>query len=119
NRLHRDGSLQLLYDPTLFRRAADAWATGFVDSFELAGFVHHKVRVDADTRNGLGVGYLSRYVVTVDFPHHRLFLKQGRAYDRVDRVDHSGITIARRDGHVEVYRVWAGSPAADAGVLEL
>lgn len=117
--LRRSGSVQML-DRTLGDDAPDRreQSIGFVDRTELEGFTHRQVRIEPGSGNQLGLGYLSRYVVTLDFPQGKLFLKKGAAYDRADGVDCSGLKVDRRNGRSVVGCVWAGSPASENGVLE-
>src|SRR4029077_3478902 len=103
-----------LLDRPLFRpQTVLDWTTGSVLKTECGGFAHYNVNFEPESYDGLGVGYLSRYVVTLDFPRRRLFLQKGRHYDRADQCDQSGLTIVMRDGEFEVVHVWACSPASE------
>jgi hypothetical protein len=64
----------------------------------------------------LGLGFWSRFEVTVDFPARKLYLKKGQSYERPDRWNTSGLHIIRRNGSVVVHSVDGGSPGAIAGV---
>lgn len=68
--------------------------------------------------NLIGLGYLSRYVVTFDFARSAMYLKPGREYARQDRYDLAGMRIARVDGKTIVNNVDQGTPAQDAGLKE-
>jgi hypothetical protein len=64
----------------------------------------------------LGLGFLSRYVVTFDFPGRMMYLKKGRDFGRPDPVDLCGLGLLRKDGRVLVSVVDDDGAAARAGV---
>jgi hypothetical protein len=66
--------------------------------------------------NMLDLGFLSRFVVTFDFPRRTMYLKQGRRFDEPDRWDRSGLHLIRTAGKTIVHSVDKDSPAAKAGV---
>lgn len=66
--------------------------------------------------NQLGLGYLSRFVVTFDFPRKVMYLKKGKAYDLPDGRDRSGLRIARHAGKTVATEVGLFSPAWWAGI---
>jgi S1-C subfamily serine protease len=68
--------------------------------------------------NALGLGFLSRYVVTLDFKNSRLYLKKGRLVNREEPRDASGLRIVRVDGDTVVESVSPGSPAAKCGIRQ-
>ena len=41
----------------------------------------------------LGIGFLSRHIVTFDFPGLKLYLKKGKAFDTTDKIDMSGMKL--------------------------
>ena len=90
---------------------------GFVNRTGLGGHIHRDVLISAEAGSfdGLGLRYLSRYVVTIDFKNQKAFFKKGNGYDRVDRTDQSGLVIARKNGQLVVDQVRAHSPANDGG----
>jgi hypothetical protein len=83
----------------------------------VGGFEHHRLTANAVTGNNvLGLGYLSRYVVTFDFPGGRLYLKKGGTFDQPEPCDRTGLTLRRIAGKATVYAVAKGSPAESAGI---
>ena len=48
---------------------------GVLKSFELGDFQHQNILVEDCSGNSIGLAYMARYVVTFDFPGHRLLLK--------------------------------------------
>jgi hypothetical protein len=63
----------------------------------------------------LGLGFLSRFVLTFDFPHNTLYLKKGKRFDQPYAHDRSGLHILRQDGKTVVHSLDKGSPAETAG----
>jgi C-terminal processing protease CtpA/Prc len=74
------------------------------------------VKVATSHVNALGLPYLSRYVVTLDFPGKAVYLKEGQRYGEADRDDMSGIWLVDRGGRKVVVDVFPGSPAQEAGI---
>ncbi len=66
--------------------------------------------------NFLSLAYLSRFVVTLDFPNRRMYLQEGKAFNRPDRSDASGLHVIRRDDKTIVHSVDNDSPATKSGI---
>ena len=66
--------------------------------------------------NLLGLGFLTRHLVTLDFPRGRMYLKKGKQFDRVDEVDMSGLHLLKIGGKVVVHSVDKDSPAQKAQI---
>jgi hypothetical protein len=64
----------------------------------------------------LGLGFLSRHMVTFDFPNDKLYLKKGKRYDAPDEIDMSGLHLLKQSNRVVVHSVDENSPAAKAGI---
>lgn len=89
---------------------------GWLDHLCLGEFRHNHVTVREGSHNTLGLGILSRYVVTFDFPNDRLYLKKGRRVADPSRMDLSGLQLVRVDGGIRIESVRPDSPAAAAGL---
>jgi hypothetical protein len=63
----------------------------------------------------LGLGFLSRFVVTIDFPNDTLYLKKGKRFSQPYSRDLSGLHILRKDGRTVVDSLDKGSAAEAAG----
>jgi hypothetical protein len=63
----------------------------------------------------LGLGFLSRFVVTIDFPNGTLYLKKGKQFDKPFTVNQSGLDFTRKNGKTVVADLGKGSPAEAAG----
>lgn len=94
------------------------WRIGRVDTIVLDEFKHQDLILSEAQGNQLGLAYLSRFVVTFDFPNDTMYLKRGQRFDIVDRRDMSGLHILHDRGNVVVHSVDEGSPAAVAGIRQ-
>jgi membrane-associated protease RseP (regulator of RpoE activity) len=99
------------------RELADQCATGIVGDVMLGSYIHRNAAVEAWAFDGLGMDYLARYIVTLDFPRRKVYFKPGKAVDRIDRLDQCGLQIMKREGQVVVDFVVANSPAWESGIL--
>ena len=89
---------------------------GRVTRTSLGSFVHRSLHFDTGTHNALGLWYLSRFKVVLDFPGSAIYLKRGKRFGEPDRDDMSGMWIIKRNGRGCVTRLGKGSPADRAGV---
>ena len=64
----------------------------------------------------LGLSFLSRHIVTFDFPKSRIYLKKGKEFKKIDETDMSGLHLLRISNKTLVYSVDEGSPAQKAGI---
>jgi predicted aspartyl protease len=74
------------------------------------------VIIGEGSSNILGLGFLARHVVTLDFPRGRMYLKKGKHFDRVDEADMSGLHLLKVGGKVVVHSVDKDSPAQKAQI---
>ena len=72
-------------------------------------------REDA-TSDHIGLAFLRRHLVTLDFPKKVLYLLPGQHFRDADETDMSGLHLLRDGERTFVYSVDEGSPAAAAGV---
>lgn len=88
-----------------------------VREITLGDFRHRDmVFTESPEQNKIGLGYLSRYVITFDFPRMKIYLKPGKRFDEHDHFDLSGISMRRRDDAVRASSVDQGSAGETAGV---
>lgn len=95
-----------------------SYPQGLVSQVALGPFLHQNVAVVNNLMHAVGMGYLSRYAVTLDFPGRMAYFKAGREFDRRDQTNQTGIALTARDGAVVVERVRPNSPGGAAGILE-
>jgi hypothetical protein len=86
-----------------------------LDVFQLGSFEHLGLNfVDARSDNLLGLGYLSRYVVTLDFPNDLMYLKQGDRY--ADPPDAAAPYASIRKGDAALPGIGPAAPSSKAGL---
>jgi predicted aspartyl protease len=64
----------------------------------------------------LGLSFLSRHLVTLDFQNNRIYLKKGNDFKKIDETDMSGLHLIRISNKTIVHSVDEGSSAWKAGV---
>jgi hypothetical protein len=97
--------------------AGEQRGTGYrVGSVSVGGFSHHKVYFHAGLTGVLGLGYLSRYVITFDFPDRTMYLVKGKRFSTAEDRRRIGVALYRRNGKTLVGSVDPGSPADRGGV---
>ncbi len=64
----------------------------------------------------LGLAFLSRHCVTLDFPNRLMYLKRGRLFERPDESNMSGLGILRIHGKTLAWVVDKASPSESAGI---
>jgi len=82
----------------------------------LGDFRHCDVLFYEGESNLLGLEYLSRYVVTFDFPGKRMYLRPSARHNNPSHWDLSGANLSRKDGCTVVSFVLPGSAAERAGL---
>lgn len=98
-----------------------------VSSLTLAEFTHSGLLFAEDSGNrgnALGLGYLRRFIVTLDFPAGAMYLKPGKWFNAPDHdyfgaVEATGMGIGRIDGEAVIRYVNPSTPARRAGVHKL
>ena len=90
---------------------------GILSEISIGAHVHRNIAVEACDVNGIGMQFLSRYVVTLDFPHGQAYFKPGKAFDRVDCLDQNGQRIVSRGNDIIIDQVAALSPGWESGIL--
>lgn len=66
--------------------------------------------------NTLGLNYLSRYAVVLDFANEHLYLKKGSAFEAPERMNMSGLQLARKDGRTTILDVAERGPGFKCGL---
>jgi len=86
------------------------------DSLSVGPFEYADLIFSEANWSYLGLLFLSRHIVTFDFPNSRIYLKKGNDFKKVDETDMSGLHLLRITGNTVVYSVDEGSPAQKAGI---
>lgn len=85
-------------------------------SLQLGDFRHGQLGFYEGPLNALGLNYLSRYTVTLDFPNGMVYLNPGKRFSEPMQFDMSGILIVSKAGDLLVKEIANGSPAAALGL---
>ena len=87
-----------------------------VQGLTVSSMEYSDVIISEGNCNMLGLEFLARHIVTLDFPRGRMYLKKGKQFDRLDEADMSGLHILKVDGKVVVHSVDKESPAQKAQI---
>jgi hypothetical protein len=87
-----------------------------VESLTVAGVSCRDIVLTQTQDNLLGLGFLSGYTVTFDFPAGLMYLKKNSRSCQQPDLDLSGLHLLRIAGRTTVYSVDEGSPAAVSGI---
>lgn len=90
---------------------------GLLSKIRIGDFEPHDLGVDDGPDDYLlGIKCLSRFRVTFDLPHGKLYLAKGDRFKVPDKFDPSDIQLLRRQGKTLIDFVTNGSAADEAGV---
>jgi hypothetical protein len=84
--------------------------------FSFHSFQHENLQFTSDKKNILGLKYLSRYLVTIDFPNQRMYLAKGKHFADHDYGRTHGLCFSFKADGLAVEAVDEQSPAYAAGV---
>jgi Aspartyl protease/PDZ domain len=71
---------------------------------------------DPYVAGNVGAGVLKRFNIVFDYGRKRLIFEKNANYGKADAFDRAGMWMNEAEGGFEVMDVFAGSPAADAGI---
>jgi PDZ domain/Aspartyl protease len=89
---------------------------GRLKQLSLGDFTVRGAAVSEAEESSLGLGFCSRFVMTLDLANDKVYLKKGKNFDRVDAHDLSGLHLLRMDGKVVVHSVGKRTAAEAAGI---
>jgi hypothetical protein len=89
---------------------------GRLSNLSVGLFSHENLRFSRTNVSSLGLRFLSRYVVTFDFPEGIAYLRNGANSTRPEPRATSGMTLHWIDGKPVVESVREGGPAETAGL---
>jgi len=87
-----------------------------IDRLSIGSFEYQDLIFREDDVNNLGLDFLSRHLVTFDFPNNKIYLKKGKEFLKMDKSDMSGLHLLRISNETVVHSVDKDSPAAKAGI---
>jgi hypothetical protein len=83
----------------------------------VAGFIDPEYKGSTFGEVLVGLGLLSRFNFTYDYPHRRMFLEPNHTFERPFEYNMSGLWVGRLEGdHLNIRAVVPDSPAAEAGI---
>lgn len=87
-----------------------------IDSISFGSFQYRDLIFGEGSVNNLGLDFLSRHLVTFDFPNNRIYLKKGKGFEKTEEADMSGLHLLNVLNKVIVYSIDESSPAQKAGI---
>lgn len=92
---------------------------GLLSQISWGAITQNDVRIETDVSNSLGLGFLSRFVLTIDADGGCLYLRPGKKAqaNRPDMRESTGFSFDRQRGRFVITRVRDGSRASEAGML--
>lgn len=99
NQIQIDGSVNVGAAFTSANKRVGTVALTSVGKFDHRSHYFHESVTD---RNILGLGYLSRYLVTLDFPRGQLYLERGKRFDTPSIKHRSDLHIGVVNGELKV-----------------
>ncbi len=80
--------------------------TGRLEAVQVGKFRSEGVLINAAEQNGICLSYLARFLVTFDFPRHRVYLKKGANFDAPDcRLNLWNVEVARIEDRLVIQDV--------------
>jgi len=86
-----------------------------IDRFSIGSFEYEHLIFSQSNVSALGMLFLSRHLVTFDFPNSRIYLKKGEEFEKADETDMSGLHLLRISNTTLIHSVDKESPAEKAG----
>jgi predicted aspartyl protease len=100
--------------------AFDVGKLTLVDKLTIASFEYDDIAFSKSNESILGWWFLSRHVVTFDFPHDTVYLKKGKRFDEPSdfhlSMNDLGFVLAREANHIIVLSVDPDGPAQAKGI---
>ncbi|MSR60680.1 MAG: PDZ domain-containing protein [Planctomycetaceae bacterium] len=87
-----------------------------VKRLKLGDFEHEQLEFSERRPNAVGLDYLSRFVVTLDFQKNVIYLERGERFGESQRTHKAGLRLARVAVETRIEEVFAGGPAKAAGL---
>ena len=85
-------------------------------SFFIESLKYNDLIFNDGQHNILGLGFLTRHIVTFDFPNKKLYLKEGRRFRRIDRGIRVGMSYLKKDGQWKIVYIVKGGPSEECGL---
>jgi predicted aspartyl protease len=114
--LLRKGEVRRIPLATAARDGEEVAAYVAIPKISVGPFTHEQAVFWESRDTKLGLDYLSRFHVVLDFPNRTMYLKPAERYALPDHIDMSGLEPGRLNGETAVRRVLKAGPAERAGL---
>jgi hypothetical protein len=114
--LVRDASLPVIYISSQSESGGRVSRCVRIPKLSLGTTEYHDLLFSEANTSTLGVPFLYRHRVTIDFLRERIYLSPGAHFQEMDQCDMSGLYVRRLDGSIKVTSVIPNSPAEEVGL---
>jgi len=108
----------IAYDTTISLSGITRIRRVRVREMKVGDNVYKNVIMIESLQNALGLGFLNRHNVILNFPDKQLYVKKGLGSFRQDREDKSGIKLLSHQEHIVVAQVDDKGPASFMGIVK-
>jgi hypothetical protein len=99
------------------RSGGVSYQVGRLEAVQVGKFRHEGLIVNSAEQSGIGLSYLARFLVTIDFPRGKMYLKKGAHFDDPDSpLNLWEVGIGRDGDKVSVREVGGYGPAHRLGL---
>jgi len=91
--------------------------SGYVNELHLESFSQSSIRLDRDPFSTIGVRYLSRYSVRLNFIDGKAYFAAGNRFSTAEQTATGGLAILQMNGEKVVCAVEPAGPAAASGIV--
>ncbi len=116
--LVRDASLPVIYRSSHSESGVGARRCIRIPKLTLGSTEYHDLLFSEGSTSTLGMPFLYRHLVTLDFRREKIYLSPGSHFDEMDQCDMSGLYVRRLDGNITVTFVIPKSPAEETGLQQ-
>ncbi|WP_163341035.1 PDZ domain-containing protein [Desulfopila sp. IMCC35008] len=88
-----------------------------VKELKIGGLIYRDLLMGESDENSIGLGFLKRNEVAIDFPGRKVFLKKGKKYNSPDNIDKSGVYLIKNNENLLIACLDDRGPAARVGIL--
>lgn len=89
---------------------------GRISSLALGPFAHEDIRISRIHESSLGLRYLSRFRMILDFPGKAVYLRKSASYDKAEPAATSGLMLKWVEGEILVESIRKGGAGEAAGL---
>lgn len=117
--LLRRSEMQLVQEVRMLTAAGEGISNVYQQrQFTVGRFNHKDVIVATGRHNKIGLDYLSRYRVVLDFPNRMMYLTPSARYTHAELINMAGVSLRRADNRTLVDCVDSDGPAERAGLAD-